>query len=462
MPDTLRAPDPFTDLSFELLAEEGGDDSLFTLQHVASVSHMMKLGRPLFASLCEAEPSLQPEIIRFAATKLLKTASISSKTTFNDDQMLACLSRRIPINFMSANPGPPDMRSSFLEPEQRQVESHLRIYLKVERDNPMIATVASSEPLLSEASFALMQRGGFSAPSALLNVLLSGCPIAKDDGGELLVILLAVLARDAAVRKMNASIEWPSLLEHEYTDWNRVISVPAFLRELFRSDDLEDIFSEFKDAKLHFNHFIEVHEADVLQSMHLTALLTRGTAVFCGDKDESIIYMVIPIMLNSESESSVVESGRLALICIRVAYDKHYQDGPNWDLCKSMGKWFEENEGLGPVPVIRIVFALASETPMLRYVSEESKTPEGNQYKVHNIWCAGLSPDILPQVKEEKDVWDALLRIYRPQNGETDETIQSQMSMHPGFGGATSAGFWKKFYKIDGAGHGSYKGVEAK
>ncbi len=305
------------------------------------------------------------------------------------------------------------MRSSFLEPEERQVESHLRIYLKVERDNPMIATVASSEPLLSEASFALMQREGFSAPSALLNVLLSGCLIAKDDVGELLVMLLAVLARDAAVRKMNANIEWPSLLEQEYPEWNRVISVPAFLRELFLSDDLEDIFSLFKDAKLHFNHFIKVHEADVLQPMSLTALLTRGTAitVFCGDKDESIHYMVIPIMLDSVSESSVVESGRLALICIRVAYDKRYQDDPNWDLCESMGEWFEEKEGLGPVPVIRIVFALASKTPMLRYVSEELKTPEGIQYKVHNIWCAGLSPDILPQVKEkEKDVWDALLR----------------------------------------------------
>ncbi len=50
--------------------------------------------------------------------------------------------------------------------------------------------------------------------------------------------------------------------------------------------------------------------------------------------------------------------------------------------------------------------------------------------------------------------------VFEAQNGEREETIRSRMSMYPGFGGAASAGFWKKFYKTDGTGDGSYVGVE--
>jgi len=89
----------------------------------------MKLGRPLRTIFgagnsenCRDEAYSRP--------------SVSCKTTLNDDQMLACLSRRIPIDFVDALDVPSEQRGQIFEAENRQVEYHMRLCLKIDSFMP--------------------------------------------------------------------------------------------------------------------------------------------------------------------------------------------------------------------------------------------------------------------------------------------------------------------------------------
>ena len=66
-------------------------------------------------------------------------------------------------------------------------------------------------------------------------------------------------------------------------------------------------------------------------------------------------------------------------------------------------------EGDPSVPLIKIVFALAARKPSLNVVRRAPTKEYGAG--VYEIWCAGLSPDILqPIISQETGVWDSLLQ----------------------------------------------------
>jgi len=50
--------------------------------------------------------------------------------------MLACLSRRIPIDFVDALDVPSEQRGQIFEAENRQVEYHMRLCLKIDSFMP--------------------------------------------------------------------------------------------------------------------------------------------------------------------------------------------------------------------------------------------------------------------------------------------------------------------------------------
>ncbi|KIM80582.1 hypothetical protein PILCRDRAFT_89553 [Piloderma croceum F 1598] len=74
-------------------------------------------------------------------------------------------------------------------------------------------------------------------------------------------------------------------------------------------------------------------------------------------------------------------------------------------------KIFGDDSG-SDVPVIRIVFALAADTPSIQVVKVQCTTNgKGKSYITYDIWCSGLSPDNLHSVTAGKeDVWQALLQ----------------------------------------------------
>ena len=137
----------------------------------------------------EGSEAVKREIVQFAVAKLLN-ADYNTKKLSNN-QALACLSQRLPIEFNSTN---------YLsqEKEREQVEGYMRVCLKIDAAFESMTTTSSSEPILSEAAYFVMQTGSLNAPKALKSVM-EGFSISKGDHGEFLVLLLLILVRDAAV-----------------------------------------------------------------------------------------------------------------------------------------------------------------------------------------------------------------------------------------------------------------------
>jgi hypothetical protein len=78
------------------------------------------------------------------------------------------------------------------------------------------------------------------------------------------------------------------------------------------------------------------------------------------------------------------------------------------------------------VPLIKIVFALAAKTSSFNVV----RRPASAEYNavVYEIWCSGMSPDILGAIDPlQTGTWDALLQasygwksIYKSENGYSE------------------------------------------
>src|ERR1700743_2611221 len=118
--------------------------------------------------------------------KLLRNADLPELTR---PQEFACLSQRLALELNSKT-------YIAVEQEREQVEGYMRLCLRVEDGSETMTTVSPSEPLLAEAASDAMRH--FDTLLAMERVL-SGYSIHQGDRGELLVMLLLTLARDATV-----------------------------------------------------------------------------------------------------------------------------------------------------------------------------------------------------------------------------------------------------------------------
>jgi hypothetical protein len=144
-----------------------------------------------FGSLYNAgDKAVHEDIITFAAMKLLNADPCKGKELC-DNQRLACLSQRIPLEFNS---------TTYIAQvnEHKQVEGHMHICLKIDAAFESMVTVSASEPLLSEAAYSVMAQTSFSAPKAMKSVL-EGFSINKGNRGKFLIMLLFTVVHDKAV-----------------------------------------------------------------------------------------------------------------------------------------------------------------------------------------------------------------------------------------------------------------------
>ncbi|KAI0260880.1 hypothetical protein BC834DRAFT_503549 [Gloeopeniophorella convolvens] len=140
----LRVLIPYSELGFDNLAIRVADDGALRLDDVACLKHMCSLGRPLFATryLCGDE-NIKAAIVDFAVDQLLAMRTSRRGTMLSQSQELACLAVRLPLEFT--------LDSAL---SSTQVERHMRVCLSAEPGEGLqgLLTVASSEPLLAEAS----------------------------------------------------------------------------------------------------------------------------------------------------------------------------------------------------------------------------------------------------------------------------------------------------------------------
>ncbi|KAF8323573.1 hypothetical protein F5887DRAFT_1208074 [Amanita rubescens] len=427
---------PFTDLGFDTLAKQVALDGNWDLERVTADSHIVYMGRPLFGSRYYAgDSSVREDILTFAVGKLLNAKP--NTQNFTDDQMLACLSQRLPIQFNS---------TTYISQtaERKQVEGHMRVCLKIDAAFQSMETVSSSEPLLSEAAYVIMARESFD-PLKSFKSVLEGFPIHKGDRGEFLVLLLLTLARDQAVGPPVGKGVHPKCRFFNFASF-----VYGYLfSESPSASGLEKLRHDFPDAKMHFNHFIKLLDFKSVDKKCLLLLMTRGAAVQCTDNHPSI--NAVTVFLKSGTKLAI---DNLGLILYRVSNDPHYTHIPKPKCFESMNPYDVGilKEGDAPVPVIRIIFALAAQTPSL-HVTRHDPSPAYNAV-VYDIWSAGLSSDFLgPIDPQTTDIWDGLLQasygwkdIYKV---ATNVEKELRRSMNPG--AANDGGHWSRWAAVRGA-----------
>jgi len=378
-----------------------------------------------FGSLYDAgDDSVRNQIVRFAAGKLLNV-DVNDSTTeeLSDDQRLACLSQRIPIEFNSTT-------YVAQASERKQVEGHMRVCLKIDAGFESMVTISASEPILSEAAYSIMTRESFDVLK-VVKISFEGFAIRQGDRGEYLITVLFTMSRDATVGLPNN--------DGRPCSGTRIFALARFVaKELFNNPkSLQSLYEDFPDAKMHFNHYIKVHQHKSITAERLLLLSARGAAVLCGHSQEGIDG-INPFLCNGTELSRA----NLGLILWQAKNDQSYTNTVQQKYFNNMDPYYLGilEEGDDAVPIIKIIFALASSTPGLHVKRHAPSADYGAC--VYEIWCAGLVPqNLAPVTSTNNNLWTALLnashgweQIYKGENSDLKK------SMNPG--AATDLAHW--------------------
>ncbi|KAH9953569.1 hypothetical protein BC827DRAFT_1379867 [Russula dissimulans] len=371
--------DPISEISFDDLAFPAGENTV-TLNRVVQMDWISHLGRPLFGSyhdglLSQANAKEEP-MLNFAKTKLLDNRS--TLTDAGPSGSLACLSVRFALEF-NMNPSSQDVAC-------KQVERHMRLCLSATTRFDHLLTLAGSEPLLAEAAFELM-RHSESPVRQLANHSDLHC-IDRGRRGELVAALIIMQARDIAVgegkRSISVSDFMKALLPEAHFQTFQA-SYPVYWRE-GQHKPFHDIF---RDYSMWFNHVIKVEKGNMIKAESLWKFITRGAMVMCKDNQKGV-DIVLPACHNQENLSR----DSVTAILIQVKNDKDFQCNINKTLFDGMDPHqvglFSDPQNSRPV--IRLVFALASETAGVLFPASRERERRGvDEFTSFDIWCAGLS-----------------------------------------------------------------------
>ena len=351
--------------------------------------------------------------------------------------------------------------------ERTQVEKHMRVCLVMNPGFETAVTIAPSEPLLAEAAYLLMQdRKAFDLPRALLSEL-EGPGLDKGNRGELICLVLLLAARDVAVQekdKDSVAIEVLLFMRKLLASkWSPIVfdSKPARCRT--NANDQRSFAEVFARSKIYFNHFIKVHDFKVINRAFLWRLIARGAAVLCAD-NQGGIDVLLPFLYRHNKLGRDNVSG----IFIQVKNDKNFSSTPNLFVFDAMNPYFLgffDTDEQKPVPIIRMVFALAASEACVKAVEYAPlrKNPprrarsKGKKrlcpaYTAYDIWCAGTSAETFSVVEPgDEQVYSELLKICRLFPGvyeahtKIDSAKSARRNMNPGT--AAHPDHWSQFSK---------------
>jgi len=356
--------------------------------------------------------------VKFAIEKLLNADPSTRDLT--QDQMLACLSQRLPIEFNS---------TTYISQiaERRQVEGHMRVCLKIDAAFESMVTVSSSEPILSEAAYVIMAKESF-RPLESFKSVVEGFAVHQGDRGEFLALLLLTLARDQAVGPPDEN----GHPKRRFFDFAPFIYKHLFNSESQSASELKDLETDFPDATMHFNHFVKLHDLKSIDKKQLLLRMTRGAGVLCANSQAAID--AINVFLRYGTKLTI---DNLGLMLSQIKNDPRFTHVPKPELFETMNpyKLGILDEGDAPVPLVRIFFALGAKTSSIT-VTRHAALP-GYDAIVYDIWISGLSPDFLKPIDGSQTVvWDGLLQasygwkeIYKAEIGVDKEF---RRSMNPG------------------------------
>ncbi|KAF8637024.1 hypothetical protein AX17_003093 [Amanita inopinata Kibby_2008] len=454
----LRPVSPFTELGFDQMLKADNLEirsDTWDIDFVSRVGFMVRFGRPLFGSWYKYGTSReQIDILKFGASKLCGGFLPNWKDIVDSPGIqLSLMSVRLALEFNSTS-----MRVRARELEH--VEKHMRVCLHLHHNLETALTISPSEPILAEASRLIMLNNSEFNFSRSLLQHLEKLVLDKGDRGELVAKLLLILASDAAyiskkeLRRKSGSrlplmpvqaAEPELLLELEPTV-PRAVSLELFIKELlaekWHTDVLESLPAQwrteeesrrsfqttFQDAKIYFNHFIKIDDPRVINRDFLWRLIARGAAVLCAD-GQAGVDIIMPFTYHTGTLSRRTTSA----IFVQLKNNAIFGSKPNVILFDLMNPYllrFYDLDDENPLPIIRMVFALASHKAAVTAIPPKTEQPrqgariqtdkanvKSPTYTAYDIWCAKACSDTFGIIKGGKEgddtTYENLLKICK-------------------------------------------------
>jgi hypothetical protein len=279
-----------------------------------------------------------------------------------------------------------------------------------------MTTASPSEPLLAEAASSAMHDFDTMHHCSTLQAMqevLDGFSIHQGDRGELLVMLLLTMARDAVVHDTDAAdspiVHTLDLVKHLFKEHQLIEEMtPTFSPDPESTQTFKQMLAK---SATHFNHFIKFQQQTFWTNRHLACLLARGAFILCatGQSGVDLVGMAL------RDKDKPISSDNLIVFLFQVNNDPHYTAKPDCDLFDTMDHFLLNlvgNDAKGMV-VVRVITALAANTPST--IPIPRRDDKRTNFTVYDIWCAGLSPEVYAPIKNlvDTDTWLALLNASR-------------------------------------------------
>jgi hypothetical protein len=351
-----------------------------------------------FGSRYDANGNRFAPILGFATSKLL--AGDDPINTYRRDlpsapldKALASFSVRFPLEFDFSHR---DTRAIV----GKQIERHMRLCTVAESEfDPLFSTVGS-EPLLAEAASYFMNTPE-TTPVKLLRSYMDNDCISVGEGGELVAALLVMQARD----------------ELAMSTGERSVGVIEFMEKLVKCPELRTVLpriarnnedglqfeNAFQDSQIWMNHVLKVRDTDLIKVKHLWTFVTRGAMILCPNGQRGV-DLVIPVV--HSSSQGVLSRHNMTAILIHVKNDQAFTSVRShlFDAMDplTIGVFDSTQQSR---PIIRMVFALASNTCGVTCLTPDDHSPEiarDGQYTAYDFWCRGLDTETFPVIDHRK------------------------------------------------------------
>ena len=307
--------------------------------------------------------------------------------------------------------------------------------------------------------------------------------------GEVVAALLLLLARDTVIADPNRKRPFPAEVpssapkEHHMNDGGRngrILTVLEFLGALLPAAEIDAVENlkpyrataegcgnilknAFADARVWFNHFIKVHDFDVVNQQYLWCLICRGAALLCGNNHRGI-DIVIPVIFDLQGHSVKLE--HVSAILIQVKNDRSFTANVRTSLFTGMDPFkvgLFSKEVKADLPIIRMVFALTSKDLIVKVIqpspasvqaathrvtrARSSPTMKSDKFTTYDIWIAGATNKSFGVIKESEigtytkllerscknfNGYDLIDKAAFPSNMQIHERVIARRKMHPG------------------------------
>jgi hypothetical protein len=315
------------------------------------------------------------------------------------DRSIACLSVRFPLDFDFSDP---DARHLV----RKQVERHMRLCTTAASGFEELFSIVGSEPLLAEAASHIMADSKTS-PIRELSIHMDKNCINHGERGELVAALLVMQARDAPTTASN----------------RRWVFVPEFIEKLpgasartvgesklLSGKDPKPLNDRFENARMWFNHALKLQKADLINVKHLWKFITRGAIILCANNQPGVDIILPVLYLDDDSKPKALSHQTVTAILIQVKNSASFRKNIRSYLFDAMDpfevKLFDST--VKPLPIIRIVFALASDENVVKHVprggaSRSTRSKGRDTFTSYDLWCAGMSRVTFPAIGDDSD-----------------------------------------------------------